>query len=374
MIWDMEQFNLKPDVYNADGFNEPGVKALFFKGPDYQGKQTRVFAFIGFPQNVVGLAPGVVLVHGGGGTASAEWVRLWNSKGYAAISMDTTGSIPDGPFPAHKKHEYGGPDGWGGFEQIDQPTKDQWTYHAVADIILANSLLRSYNEVDRYNIGIAGISWGGYLTCIAASVDERFVFAAPVYGCGFLQQDSAWTKEKFAAMGKEKANKWSQLWDPSSYLKDCSIPVLWVNGTNDACFPLSSYSRSYSLARNSNLCIKIALEHSHEDAFKIEEIYAFADSVCRGAQMPVMFRKQGVSARTAWTEYGHVTAPKSATFVYTTDSGAWKDRKWQEIPAAIDNIASTISAVIPENTKLYFFNVLDDRGFVSSSKHRSPPK
>ncbi len=373
-LWDIERFNLKPEVYKADGFGEQGVNALFFKGPDYQGRHTKVFAFVGFPQGIGNLVPGVVLVHGGGGTACAEWVRLWNSKGYAAIAMDTTGSVPEGAFPAHKKHDWAGPAGWGGFEQIDQPTNDQWAYHAVSAVILAHSLLRSYNEVDRHNIGVSGISWGGYLTCIAASVDDRFSFAIPVYGCGFLQQDSDWTRRQFADMGREKANKWSALWDPSSYLKECSIPVLWVSGTNDRYFPLSAFARSYSLVRNSSLCIKPGLEHSHRDAFDIDEIYAFADSISRGRQMPVMFRRYGVTGRTAWAEFGQVTRPHDATFVYTTDGTAWKDRKWQEMPAKIDYIASTISAVIPENTKVYFFNAVDDKGLVSSSRHRYPPR
>ena len=34
-----------------------------------------------------------------------------------------------------------------------------------------------------------GVSWGGYLTCIASSLDPRFAFAAPVYGCGALRRD-----------------------------------------------------------------------------------------------------------------------------------------------------------------------------------------
>ena len=29
--------------------------------------------------------PGMVLVHGGGGTAFASWVKRWNDRGYAAM-------------------------------------------------------------------------------------------------------------------------------------------------------------------------------------------------------------------------------------------------------------------------------------------------
>ena len=36
----------------------------------------------------------VVLVHGGGGTAFSEWVKLWAKRGYAAIAMDLAGCGP----------------------------------------------------------------------------------------------------------------------------------------------------------------------------------------------------------------------------------------------------------------------------------------
>jgi hypothetical protein len=36
----------------------------------------------------------MVLIHGGGGTAFADWVRLWTGRGYAAIAMDLCGCVP----------------------------------------------------------------------------------------------------------------------------------------------------------------------------------------------------------------------------------------------------------------------------------------
>ncbi|MCX6946111.1 MAG: hypothetical protein NT173_15330, partial [Opitutales bacterium] len=89
-MWNMKVFAKAPRAGEAPGFNEPGVRAVLFDGPAYQGKPTRVFAWIGFPKLEPGRkAPGMVLVHGGGGTAFADWVRLWTSRGYAAIAMDT---------------------------------------------------------------------------------------------------------------------------------------------------------------------------------------------------------------------------------------------------------------------------------------------
>ena len=56
-----------------------------------------------------------------------------------------------------------------------------------------------------------GISWGGYLTCIVAGLDNRFKAAVPVYGCGFLHENSAWLNE-FEKMSAANKAKWIQLW------------------------------------------------------------------------------------------------------------------------------------------------------------------
>jgi dienelactone hydrolase len=87
------------------------------------------------------------------------------------------------------RHEHSGPAGWGNFAQSEQPVKEQWMHHAIAAVILGHSLLRSLPEVNPGLIGITGISRGGVLTCAAAGIDNRFAFAVPVYGCGFLDDE-----------------------------------------------------------------------------------------------------------------------------------------------------------------------------------------
>ena len=61
-------------------------------------------------------------------------------------------------------------------------------YHAVADTVLANSLLRSLPGVDADKVGIMGISWGGVITSTVIGIDDRFAFAIPTYGCGDLSE------------------------------------------------------------------------------------------------------------------------------------------------------------------------------------------
>ncbi|MEI3002802.1 MAG: hypothetical protein V8T86_18260 [Victivallis sp.] len=108
-----------PEVFPAALFDYPGVKQLFYSGPAWRGRPTRVFACCGVPEGASpeNPVPGVVLIHGGGATALADWVALWNRRGYAAISMDTCGCVPGwsvNPYcnRSWPRHEFSGPSGW----------------------------------------------------------------------------------------------------------------------------------------------------------------------------------------------------------------------------------------------------------------------
>jgi dienelactone hydrolase len=192
--WDLKRLSQPPKVHPATVPHDPSMRAIFYDGLPWKGKLTRVFAWYGVPaRKGAERLPAMVLVHGGGGTTFANWVKLWSDRGYAAMAMDTCGSMPSRGYgepegaDRRQRHEFSGPPGWdGAFEQVDGLVEDQWPYQAVADILLANSLLRSFPEIDANRIGITGISWGGYLASMAASVDQRFRLAVPVYGCGFL--------------------------------------------------------------------------------------------------------------------------------------------------------------------------------------------
>ncbi|MCY3023980.1 MAG: acetylxylan esterase, partial [Planctomycetota bacterium] len=324
-----------PKTYPAPGFDTPGVKALFYDGVPWKGKPTRVFAWYGAPQVEAGKkVPAMVLVHGGGGTAFAEWVQLWVKRGYAAIAMDTCGCTAGGDHGKRPRHDNGGPPGWGGFEQIDWPLEDQWTYQAVSAAILGHSLIRSFPEVDAERIGVTGISWGGYLTCIVAGLDTRFKFAVSVYGCGYLGDNSCWLPN-LKQMGPEKSAKWLRLWDPSVYLKQATMPMLWVAGTNDFAYPMDSLQKSYRSTKGEHvLCLKVRMPHGHGGPGENPpEIHAFADSLLRGGKPLAKITGQGSEGNKAWATYTCEVPVVKAELNFTKSSGAWPERKWETAPA-----------------------------------------
>lgn len=369
--WDLTALSKPPQVYAADGFAADGMKAIFYDGLPYKGKATRVFAWCGIPATQNGeKLPAMVLIHGGGGTAFQDWVRLWNTRGYAAIAMDTCGCVPKGTYGHWERHEAGGPAGWGGFDQIDEPTQDQWTYHAVADAILAHSLIRSFPEVDAERTGVTGISWGGYLTCIVAGVDNRFKCATPVYGCGFLDDNSAWL-DGFKGLGAEKTRKWITLWDPSVYLADAQMPTLWVTGTNDFAYPMDSLQKSYRLPGGAHqLAVRIRMPHGHGGAGENpEEIHVFANAVLKGGVPLAKVVEQGRDGDAIWVTYDSQTPIVKAELTYTLASGIWKERLWESIPATVDGGAHKVVATLPKGTTVYYVNLFDERDVVVSSEH-----
>lgn len=357
----------------AEGFQSDGLRAVFYEGAPWKGKPTEVFAWIGLPEHKPGeKVPGVVLVHGGGGTAFDSWVKLWTARGYAAISMDTCGTVPRGTYGKWERHEKGGPPG-PDFADGQSPPEDQWPYHAAADVLLAHSLLRSLPEVDPDRIGLTGVSWGGYLTCLASGLDPRFKFAAPVYGCGFLGDNSCW-KDEIESLG-DVGKRWLSLWDPSHYLPAGKMPMLWVTGTNDFAYPLDSLRKSYRVAGGpSTLAVRLRMPHGHGAAGEgPDEIRAFADSILKqGPPLPRLGPIEGKGDRVQAT-YEAETPVARGELLYTKGDGKWADRPWESAEASVDQTAKVVSAPLPEGARVYFLNLYDDGGRVVSTEHVEVP-
>jgi cephalosporin-C deacetylase-like acetyl esterase len=374
--WNLEKLNQPPKFEWVD--EKSPVRTLIYTGEPFAGKPSRVFAVYATPATLSGHAddkglwPAVVCVHGGGGTAFPEWVTLWAKHGYAAIAMDLSGMVPDlaAPNDAMKRTplEGGGPNQGDNakFFAIDtDDLSDDWPYHAVANVILAHSLIRSMPGVDANRTALTGISWGGYTTCIAGSVDSRFKAAVPVYGCGFLWENSVWLKH-FDKMGPEKTARWSKLYDPSQYLPSCRTPMFFINGTNDFAYPLDSYSKCFDLVTApKNIRLEIKMKHGHPEGWNPPEIAAFIDSQLLGKpKLPLLDRpteKDGAAAAVV-----HDASIQSAELEFTTAEGPINKLEWEHAPATLGSDGK-ISAPVPANVRIYYFSATTANGLMVSS-------
>ena len=349
--WPMAQLSSAPKTFDAEGLETNDVKVTFLEGLPYHGRATRIFCYYGVPKRGPGeKVPGMVLVHGGAGSTFYRWVRFWNDRGYAAISMDTCGCVSGNTIGheqhGHPRHASGGPAGWGGFKHLDEKVEDQWMYHAVGAVIRAHSFLRSLEGVDSGRIGLTGVSWGGVISCLVAAQDDRFRFVAPVYGCGDFLENSPMWRDDVRSLGPEKLARWKALWDPIGYLDRIRMPVRWLAGTNDRAFSLPALIASFDrVPGEKGLAIKVRLPHTHgEVSENALELTTWADHYLRDRPLP---------------------QPVRAELVFTRDAAEpWIGRVWQTVPAVLKDGRPV--AEIPVGTTAFYFNTYSADGFVDS--------
>ncbi len=372
-LWNLQELFRQPETFEApkpfqDAVAGQSIQPLMIATEPHEGHPAKFFAWVGFPEHADAQhkVPGIVLVHGGGGTAFRYWVKLWNERGYAAIALDAFGHLPqlngDMDDFCADSHEWSGAHPPQISDAIDKPEHDQWSYQAVAAVIRAHSLLRTFPQVDADRIGITGISWGGYLTCIVSGLDSRFRFAAPIYGCGFLGQDSSWHND-FLQLGQERAEKWLRLWDPSRYLVHATMPMFFCNGTNDPHFYTEIWNRSTLLPPTAvTRSYKIRMHHDHAPSGDPPEVRLFADSMLQGKPaLPALSEMQQEGRQLTATVTLSTGSIKEAHLVYTQDLGFWPDRLWCSTPAAWDASADTLTATAPEAATAAYLAVTDSR-------------
>lgn len=349
-----------------------GIKAITYDGLDADGKKTKVFAYLGYPE-AGEKAPAVILAHGGGGVAFLSWVKMWNERGYVALAMSNTGDFPkeinagEKECPTHKEpwqhglHGVFEEEGYVGIfdndemKNTDKPYDRQWMYHAVASVIAANNILHNDPRVDSSKIGICGISWGGVITSLTLGFDNRFAFAIPIYGSGYLGQSHGWMKNHFGNAPE---------WLAETRFSNINMPVLWLCWNADAPFSVNSNSLSYvDTVKNNNatrLSMVDKMGHSHACGWVRKECFAFADSVVMGKpQLPGMYNDTIINpdnVEIVGTKVFYLTKP----LAYNSETNAI-DEEW--------NV--TEGNIVPNNAKVYYIELtseIDGTQYITTSE------
>ena len=352
-----------PSVYECDdpSLQSPGVKAIFYENVDYHGEKTRVFAYMGIPSNASenNQVPGVVLLHGGGGTAYSEWVQLWNQRGYAAIAMDLEGHLPNG-----KSHAYSGPARDGNFADVSKETKDnQWWHHAVSAARGALKVLGNEAAVKGSKVGLAGISWGGVIASFTIGYEQRFAFAAMIYGCGYLNESESY----FGNLNADSAYMGNQI-DASHRFANVTMPTFWINSDNDPHFSANITSKSAQHTFGATICLKPFFPHSHQAGWAAQEVYEFADSVVKEGNKLAVLDEPFIDGNTI----GVTIKPNGrtihkVTLVYTVENShkTWQDDAWVEVEMSL--MGNTATATLPVNVKSLYMYVTDKAGRSTST-------
>lgn len=362
-----------------------GIKAVWFEGMEKNGSKTKVFAYVGIPEGASedNKVPAVVLMHGGGGHAFLPWVKQWNERGYAAIAIDNTGYFPTavnaGSSEECTNWSWGIPSYLTETGYVSAPNKDNmstsagevsdmWMYHAVGQAILGSNLLRADKRIDADSIGISGVSWGGVITSITIGYDQRFAFAVPIYGSGYLDEAKSWMKDNFSS------NATKSLWLAQDNFSKVDIPVLWLCWNDDNCFSVNSNSKSYLDTVKNNEDTRISMismmYHSHTSAWARNEPFLFADSVVKGGAKLTELKSQPVGreisiALGAADEVTDITArlyyiTEPMTYAnynkFGIGTSTYMVQNWQTQELSVSN-GNTVYGEVPQNARAYYVEV-----------------
>ncbi len=214
------------------------VRKLIFKSFNYQDsnevKQAEIFAAIVRPEKP-GTYPGLLVLHGGGGSAEIDKAKKWAACGYVVVVLDEPGvANPDkipfstGPWSKYK---------YGENRFVVKPSLFSSTiFSAVLASVQGLCLLYSQPDVIKGKIGIVGISWGGYLTTIVSGLENNLVKASfSVYGSGFYDKGSVFFNE-LDKMEPEDRAIWLKYFDAGRRAANIKTPFFIAAAANDNWF------------------------------------------------------------------------------------------------------------------------------------------
>ena len=367
LMWDTQTlFATNPELQESDVSLGDTIQTFKFRSAPYGDKEnTWVFAAIGFPLSEMPEDgyPAIVLVHGGGGYVSKNWINYWTEQGYVALAFDNFGGQLDQNGNKVDNPDGGPKDNYGGSNLDSVENPDQaWIYHAVYNCIMSNNILRARDDVDENRIVLTGNSWGGYVTCVTAGVDKRFAAFATTNGSGYVYNDTTWQRDgKFGGTQKEK---WISLYDPSSYLPYATKPILFVSGVDDEYFSAYNRQQSANLVKG-KVFYSQRTNITHAAWTKQNETLAFFQHVLYGEDSLALIGNITTNDNVATFAYENKNFSK-VNFVYTTstdkDSHKWE---WESVEVIEEN--GVYSYEIPEDATAYLFETCVNANFGQST-------
>jgi dipeptidyl aminopeptidase/acylaminoacyl peptidase len=233
---------LPPDLYRID-LSTRHVTQLTFSNPPAMQRNKKVMpeivsyksfdgmeipAFLYTPEKPNGAA--IVYPHGGPkdqyGFIWDELAQYFTAKGYTYLA-----------------HNYRGSTGYG--KQFERANYDNWGIGDMQDCLHAAKFLRGFKEIRPESIGIAGGSYGGYMTICSLSRDPEYLFACGVSKYGDSNLVSSW------ALCEKRLRLYTEVFlghpavntgfymkgSPIGDVKNVQKPVLILHGLLDTVVP-----------------------------------------------------------------------------------------------------------------------------------------
>ena len=373
-LWDIPLNPVQYEIIDSYRQGSIQVEEVYYQSRSYKGKPVEIFGYFCYPLKAIEKLPAILLVHGGGGTAHLGRTISWANRGYAVLTIDLPGRGEQ-----RWSSRSTGPD-------MDVPvllrTKPDPSYnylvHAVAAARNGITFLTQRIEVDPERIGMVGLSWGGVITLLTNGQDKRLETAVNVFGAGYIPEGCTW-QDRFDVMTKEELNRWYSYIDPKNFLKSQHAPILFITGTNDHCYYLPTFQKSYEeVSVPKKLIIIPNLRHRFLPYMQ-RIVWNWLDNKLKsGGSFPKItllpIFKKGESKLIVPAMASAASYITKATLYYTEgEPSRWTKREWKSLDAYVEDgvyyFGIPTELIRPE--VMFYVSAKDNHGSVTSTPIRS---
>ncbi|HEY4327202.1 MAG TPA: dienelactone hydrolase family protein [Mucilaginibacter sp.] len=356
---------------NSDTGSTPITTRKFIYGS--KNNENSVYAIMAYPQQQ-GKYPAIMFLHGGGSKAEdmLQRVETYARRGYVTFAFDMPGICSSAKTTNSSGSWKSRPGGEGPRFDIGNGLQNSTLVDAEVAGIEAFNFLSAQKNVDVKNIGITGFSWGGYSTTMLAGILGKKVKAAySVFGCGYYEKGSFWTK-MIAELPDSIRTPWLKYFDAGRRAKHIKAPYFLEASSNDTYFwPEAVESTLHAIHSTKNHVWDPNFNHKQMPAGSImQQIYL--DYYLKGIGQP--FPTAKITREKIEVDSGKKIEIKidtaagvniaSVVLYYSEPSEKWQTRVWVPLVAIKEN-NSTYSVTIPASLVKkgvdYYACVTDDR-------------
>lgn len=373
-FWDVPIDRVKAQTVRAYDRGPIRVEEIYYQSRPYKNKPVKIFGYFCYPRGRGGRWPAILLSHGGGGVASLPRAVSWARRGYAVLAIDLPGKGEK-----RLSSRSTGPD-------LDVPillrVKPDPSYnylvHAVAALRCGITYLTQRMEVDQNRIGMVGLSWGGVLTILVNGQDDRLAAAVNVFGSGYLPEGSTW-EDRFLSMSSQDIESWNNDLDPKNFLTTQHAPILFISGTNDHCYYLPPFQKSYSQVKSlKSLWLIPNLKHHFLSSSQDPALTWLNQHLKSGGTFPAVHERapffQGAGQLIISVTVEASVKIQNVRLYYSPGAPlGWTTKKWRGVSPFYrgGTYYFNIPVALLKPELLYYINVQDRRGGVASTLVRS---
>ncbi|MBU0671541.1 MAG: acetylxylan esterase [Candidatus Margulisbacteria bacterium] len=372
-LWDIPLYQIGYDIIKSYKQGNIQVEEIYYESRKYKENPVKIFAYYCYPAGKRNL-PAILISHGGGGSANLRGTINWAKRGYAVLTLDLPGK-------GHQRWESrsSGPD-------MDVPIllrttpKPELNYlvHAVAAVRNGITFLTQREEVDPNRIGMIGLSWGGVITLLTNGQDKRLKAAINVFGAGYIPEGSTW-QDRFDVKSKKELEEWYSLIDPSNFLKTQHAPILFMTGTNDHCYYLPTFQKSYAeVTAPKKLVLIPNLRHRFMPYMQQIAWNWFDNKLKTGGSFPFVsvqsIFKKGDNKIIVPVVASAASSIKNATLYYAVGQpNRWTKLEWKSLESYLEDgiYYFGIPTKLVQPDMMFYVSIKDSKGSVASTPIRS---